>query len=217
VTDLIDILLVRHGESESNAGFVTEDAGSALLTPLGERQAEAVAARLTVAPALIVVSPYQRARLTAAPTLAQFPGVPVETWPVEEFTYLAPASYRGSTVRERGPAVEAYWDAADPHRSEGVGAESFADFMARVVETRRRLEQYGRGPIVVFSHKKFINGLLWTWLAGIPSMSARRMTRFRHFDQSMPIRNGACIPVRLGPGAAWIAPVDHSHLSGLVA
>lgn len=217
MTDLIDILLVRHGESESNAGFVTEDAGSALLTPLGERQAVAVSARLAVEPALIVVSPYQRARLTATPTIEKFPAAPVQTWPVEEFTYLAPASYRGSTVRERGPAVEAYWTAADPHRSEGEGAESFADFVGRIAETRRRLETWGRGPIVVFTHKKFINGLLWTWLAGLPTLSARRMTRFRHFDQSMPIHNGACIPVRLGEGGAWIGPVDHAHLTGLVA
>ena len=33
---------------------------------------------------------------TAAPTIARFPGVPVEVWPIEEFTYLQPARWNGT-------------------------------------------------------------------------------------------------------------------------
>jgi len=54
VTDLIDILLVRHGESESNAGSVTEGAGSAVRTALGTWQAAAVAEGLARGLAVVV-------------------------------------------------------------------------------------------------------------------------------------------------------------------
>ena len=213
----LDVLLVRHGESEGNAGQPTDDAASAVLTARGERQAEAVATLIERAPTLFVVSPYARSRLTARPACARFPEVPVEEWPVHEFTYLGPASYRGSTVAERRPAVEAYWTAGDPHGVQGEGAESFAVFLARVHETRERLERAAGDSIVVFSHKKFINALLWSWLAGRPAVSARRMARYRGFDHAVAFPNGACVRVRLGEGGAWLGAICTVHLDGLPA
>lgn len=211
------LLLVRHGESESNAGEVSEDAASAALTALGVRQARAFADRLDVPPARFVVSPYRRARETAAAAIARFPGVPVETWPVQEFTFLSPAQYRGTTVATRKPAAEAYWTAADPHAVTGEGAESFAAFLARVRETRTRLESAASGPVVVFSHKKFLNALLWTWLAGDPSPSSSRMRRYREFDHAMPFVNAGCVEVRVGAGGAWVGAISVAHLEGLPA
>ena len=58
------------------------------LTELGWRQAREVAASWTQVPSLLVTSAYLRTRQTAQPTLARFPHVPVEAWPIEEFTYL---------------------------------------------------------------------------------------------------------------------------------
>tara|TARA_R110000823_G_scaffold128520_4_gene256280 strand:- start:754 stop:951 length:198 start_codon:yes stop_codon:yes gene_type:complete len=48
-----------------------------------------------LSPALIVTSPYTQTRQTAAPTIARFPEVSVEIWPIEEFTYLKPACWSG--------------------------------------------------------------------------------------------------------------------------
>jgi broad specificity phosphatase PhoE len=79
------------------------------LTERGHEQARAVAASWTQAPALIVTSPYTRTRQTAAPTIARFPGVPVEVWPIEEFTYLQPARWNGTRSAERMPHLERYW------------------------------------------------------------------------------------------------------------
>lgn len=49
-------------------------------------------------PDLIVVSPEPRAKQTAEPFIARFPGVEVETWPIQEFTYLSPARCVGTTA-----------------------------------------------------------------------------------------------------------------------
>ena len=213
----LHVLLVRHGESEGNAGHATEDAASARLTPLGVRQAQAVAASLTAAPALFVMSSYTRSQLTAEPARARFPDVPVEVWPVHEFTYLGPHVYAGTTVDQRRPAVDAYWDAADPHRVDGEGAESFATFVARVQQVRTRLESGSAAPVVVFSHKKFINALLWSWLAGPLVVSAKRMARYRGFDHAVSFPNGGSVSILLGPDGPRLGPVRRDHLEGVVA
>lgn len=198
------VWLVRHGESESNAGLPSDDAASVALTERGREQAESLARSFDEPPGLIVVSCYARARETAAPTRARFPGVPVEEWPVHEFTYLGPDDYRGTTVEERQPATEAYWESADPHEVRGAGAESFAAFLARVQDARSRLERASCGCVIVFSHKKFLNALRWSFLAGPPRVSSRRMRRYRGFDLAMPFPNGARVELRLGPGGPWV-------------
>ncbi len=204
---VLRILLIRHGESESNAGAVTDDATSASLTPLGVRQAHAIAEWLDEAPARIVVSPYRRAQQTAAVTLARHAHVSVETWPVQEFTYLSPAAHAGTSAAMREPAARAYWAAADAHAVTGEGAESFAAFMARVHATRARLEALPEGVVAVFSHKKFLNALRWVWLTGEAAASTSRMVRFREFDHAMPFANGGIGEVRVTAGAAWVGPV----------
>ena len=102
-------IFIRHGQSTGNAGVPCDDLGAIELTELGQEQARAVAASWTQAPALIVTSPYTRTRQTAAPTIARFPGVPVEVWPIEEFTYLQPARWNGTRSAERMPHLERYW------------------------------------------------------------------------------------------------------------
>jgi 2,3-bisphosphoglycerate-dependent phosphoglycerate mutase len=67
--------LIRHGQSETNAGGPSSDPAAVPLTPLGRWQAEQVAAAFAGAPALIVTSPYLRARQTVEPTISRFPAV----------------------------------------------------------------------------------------------------------------------------------------------
>ena len=213
---VLRILLVRHGESESNAGSASDDAGSASLTPLGVQQAQAIAAWLEDAPSRFVVSGYRRAQQTAEPALARHPHVPVETWPVHEFTFLSPDRYAGTSPAMRKPAVDAYWAAADAHAVMGEGAESFAQFMARVQATRAQLAECPSGVMVVFSHKKFLNALRWLWLTGDAPASTSRMVRFREFDHAMPFANGAVAEVRLEAGAAWLGPVTVPSVAGVL-
>jgi len=194
--------LFRHGESEANAGERTLAPDSAPLTRKGQRQATAIAAAIDRAPSLVVVSSYLRARQTAAPTCARFPDAPLEVWPVEEFHYLGPSAYRGTTKRDRRPSVAEYWSACDPRRECEPGAESFAAFVARVLAVRDRLERSDAARIAVFSHKKFLHALLWSWSEGRPEPDAAAMARFRAYDRDEPFPNGAGVDVDLSGGTA---------------
>jgi 2,3-bisphosphoglycerate-dependent phosphoglycerate mutase len=88
--------LVRHGESEANAGDVTGDRDSPPLTAVGRDQATRVASAFPAAPDRVVLSPYVRAIQTAGPLLARFPAVLVESAAVQEFAYLAAHRHQGT-------------------------------------------------------------------------------------------------------------------------
>lgn len=154
------ILLVRHGESEANAGLPTETPHSIPLTARGREQALALAEKWTDAPGLIVVSPFLRTRQTAAPLMARFSDAPVEEWPVHEFTYLNPELYRGTTETQRGVFAHDYWRRCDPRWNDGGGAESFADLISRVDDLERRLKLRTNTRVVIFTHGYFMKALL---------------------------------------------------------
>jgi 2,3-bisphosphoglycerate-dependent phosphoglycerate mutase len=152
-------LLIRHGESEANAGLPTPSPSAICLTEKGQGQAAALAERLEIVPALIIVSPYLRTRQTAEPFMQKHPGTPVEVWPVHEFTYLDIGRHANTTETERSQFVEAYWNRNDPQGNEGGGAESFAEFIRRVDTMVARLRGQESGPVVVFTHGYFIHGV----------------------------------------------------------
>lgn len=155
-----DVILIRHAESEANAGLPTETPHSIPLTARGHEQARAFAEKWADEPALIVVSPFIRTQQTAAPLMKRFPGVSVEEWPVHEFTYLNPEQYRGTTEAHRGVFARDYWRRCDAHWNDGGGAESFVDLIARVDELERRLMPCVEGHTLVFTHGYFMKALL---------------------------------------------------------
>jgi 2,3-bisphosphoglycerate-dependent phosphoglycerate mutase len=125
------VLLVRHGQSVANAGGRTADHDTNPLTELGRAQARDFAGRLPCTPTLFVVSPFLRAQQTAEPLRQQFPDVPVEQWPVQEFTFLDPARHKDTCEEDRQPNVMAYWQRQHPAFIDGFGAESFTQFFDR--------------------------------------------------------------------------------------
>src|SRR5437868_196260 len=142
------VLLIRHGESQSNAGLPTQFSMQVDLTAGGRKQAEQVAYYLSKAsliPDLIVTSPYERTYLTAFPLkyflLKEYSLKPLEEqWPVHEFTYLSMWHEELSTVEERRQTVEAYWQCARPQYVDGPSSESFEQFIDRVRQFKARLE-----------------------------------------------------------------------------
>ncbi len=202
------IWLIRHGESESNAGLITADAGSSALTARGQAQAEAVVRLFPKAPALIITSPYVRTALTAAPLRRRFPATPHEEWPVQEFTYLDAEQRRNTTLQQREPWVAAYWERSDPTFRDGLGAESFADLLERVQTFRTRLNRLQADPVVVFSHGHFLAAVLWTLLAPPHGSLSHAMRQFRHFIHALALPNAAAVKLAVEDGAvAWISPI----------
>ncbi|WP_347929178.1 histidine phosphatase family protein [Pseudomonas helvetica] len=155
------VRLIRHGESAANAGERTRDHASIPLTAKGLEQAHLVARSLTIARGLVVTSPFLRAQATALATTALYPTAVFETWPIHEFTYLAPARCVDTTLAQRRGWVDAYWQRSDPAFSDGEGAESFFDLVARALAFLERLAEQPANDIVVFSHGQFMNTVRW--------------------------------------------------------
>lgn len=184
------VTVVRHGQSTGNAGEPTTDLTRVPLTALGWQQAQDVAANWLNPPTLIVSSPFLRAQQTAEPTRERFAGVPVEIWPVQEFTYLEPTRWIGTSRAQRRPAVEAYWQRADPTFLDGPGAESFADVLHRAETALARMSRLpAESHIVVFSHGQFMQALRQTVV--YPHTSpADKMDDFWAHEQRLPVLNG---------------------------
>ena len=195
-------IFIRHGESTGNAGIPCNDLSKIALTEAGHAQAAAIAAKWTEEPALIVTSPYVRTRLTAQPTLLRFPNVPVEVLPMEEFTYLEPSRWNGTSRTERLPHIEAYWNAADPLYCDGPGAESFSNLLYRVRVTLARLEKLQPDALVLaFSHGLFMQAMRVSLM--FPEWNAQQtMDHFWPFNAQHPIENAGIVAARYD-NASW--------------
>ena len=206
------IVFIRHAQSQANAGDRTADPAAIALTPLGREQAVHIAGIFANPPHLVVCSPYLRAQQTAEPLLQRYPNNQREIWPVQEFTYLAFDRCRDTTVQERQPMATEFWDRNDPAYKDGIGAESYAEFMNRVESTWRRLqtESIAR-DVVIFTHAQFIKAAIWFALHPGDHLSEKGMRRFRHFLYSFPVPNGAIVRTRLEP-TFWTGTVDESHI-----
>lgn len=197
------VRLIRHAQSAANAGLITTDPESIPLTDTGRRQAQALADSLISAPDLIISSPFVRAKDTALPTALRFPGVPVEWWPVEEFTYLSPGRFAGSTQADRKPMADAYWQLANQSTSDGPGAESFEALLGRARDMLERLAACNAQHILVFSHGQFIRAVAWFIQHGERGGRPELMRRFRALEIETPLVNCAGYELTLREGA-WV-------------
>lgn len=200
---MIRIRLIRHAQSAANAGLPTDDPGSIPLTPEGNRQSMALAGAITSSPDLIITSPFLRAMDTALPTAARYPDVPFEVWAVEEFTYLAPNRFAGTTQADRKPYVESYWSKGDAALIDGPGAESFEHLLGRARAMLARLADLGAQDVLVFSHGQFIRAVAWVIKHGASAGSSSRMREFRAADVSEPLGNCCSYQLVFDTGA-WI-------------
>lgn len=193
------VLLVRHGESQANVGLPFFGPENIELTNEGWLQAEAIAQFLDekIHPDLIVMSSFKRTKQTAQPTLALFPSVPREVWPVYEFTYLGSQHNTLSTIEQRRPLVERYWDQCKPSAIESPDSESFISFIMRVKKVLFQLKGTSYETIVVFSHEQFICAFLWWLQQGWLNLSEDDMKDYREFLHMNHIPNGAIVRVEL--------------------
>ncbi|MFB4318838.1 histidine phosphatase family protein [Actinomadura sp. 21ATH] len=202
--------LIRHGQSESNAGLPTDGPGAAPLTARGRAEAERVAAAFAGPPGLIVSSPFVRARETARPTRERFPDVPYEEWPVQEFTFLGALHGPGTTNVQRRPHAAAYWERSDPAYAAGGDGETFREVVARARDLLARLSRRPDGLTAVFTHGLFMRALMWSLTTGVTEPDAAEMRAFARFQRVCTVPNGAVLELR-GSGGG---PEDLRMLAG---
>jgi broad specificity phosphatase PhoE len=203
------IILVRHGQSVTNAGGRAADQVSNPLTELGRAQARAFAERIDCKPTLFVVSPFMRAQQTSEPLRERFPDVPVEEWPIHEFSFLNPALHRGTSEADRESHVVAYWQREDPAYCDGPDAESFVFFIdSASAAIRRLISSNPGGCIVVFTHGFFMQAIRLVLL--FPnSTNAELMANFRRFHFLNLIQNIDSLEFEVRDGKIQLVGPSH--------
>lgn len=209
------VWLIRHAESQANAGGRTSYPSEIALTQHGHEQARCVADAFTHAPDLIITSPYLRTQQTAAPLLERFPASQSLEMPVHEFTYLAPERCQNTTWQERVPMAAEYWKRCDPHYVDGLGAESFAGLIDRVNAFMAYLKENQGLFIAAFTHGQFVQALLWRLISNPITMTSASMRGCMDFMYSFDIPNAAIVKLRLD-GGIWMSGVETHHLPGEV-
>ncbi|HMB24895.1 MAG: histidine phosphatase family protein [Chloroflexota bacterium] len=209
-----EVWFIRHGESEANAGLPSSDPALIPLTEKGCRQALKVSAAIPVIPALIVFSPYTRARQTAQLTMQLFPETQHQEWNIQEFTFLSPSLCCDTTSMQRRPMVEEYWQRNDPFYIHGDGAESFADFQRRVCAAYRQIEELDRGLILIFGHGQFMRLFLLSVLLKSFEPAALSMQKFDLFNRVYGIPNCGIIKMQFHDQEAFVSGLTTTHLQG---
>jgi 2,3-bisphosphoglycerate-dependent phosphoglycerate mutase len=206
------VWLIRHGESEANAGLPTFEPANIKLTEKGHQQAKQVALYFTQQPSLIVTSPYIRTKQTAQPTIERFSSTVQIEWPVQEFTYLASEHRVNTTLEQRRPMAEVYWKRCDPFYGDGTDGESFAEMIKRVQTLREKIILLDDEFVAVFTHGLFMKAFLWVLLTNSVEVSSTIMAQVRGFMESLPIPNGGIVKLEYQNSDIWVSGLTTSHL-----
>ena len=182
------LYLIRHAQSEANAGGISKPERDIALSPLGREQAQALVARLARSNH-VYVSELRRTHETAAP-YCRAHGITPQVLPqLNEFSCLAFDRIRGMDGAARRPLADAYWQRADPLECTGAGADSFAAFNQRLSAFLAHCPQLEDGSLL-FGHGIWIGLLAWR-LLGFSAETAADMAAFRRFQTGLPMPNTA--------------------------
>lgn len=154
----MSIYLIRHAQSLGNVNGRAESHASIPLTEVGHLQAQGLTKLLPKADR-IFISAFIRTRLTAEPIL-QRDGISPEILDIHEFSYLSDLRCKNTTLEERKPWVDEYWNRAEVDWITSAGAESFSNFYQRVEVLIQLLDvlktEYQDRHLLVFSHGQFL-------------------------------------------------------------
>jgi broad specificity phosphatase PhoE len=201
------LFLIRHGQSQANAGGDTLENSVVPLTALGERQARILAGLLPPAPAAVWSSPFKRSLDTAAPYCARL-GVALQIQEeLREFETLDTRQMRGSSCETREAVLARYWQEADPDRRTGPDGETFREFYERVNRVRQRWLAAQPDGTVIFGHGMWMALLFWQ-LWGFRQIDHLAMVHFRRFQLGFPTPNTVVYGITQVGSAKWHIQVN---------
>ena len=210
------IYLIRHGQSQANAGGVTLENPVVPLTELGERQARALAPLLPATPAQVWASPYKRAIDTAAPYCARMGQSPAIHADLREFETVDTVQMRGSSCAAREAIVEKYWLESDPDLRTGPQAETFREFHDRVSKVRTEFLPSLPDGSMIFGHGMWMALLLWqVW--GFDQIDHVGMSLFRRFRLGFPVPNTVVYALTHVDPGEWKVWVDETAMRAIAA
>jgi len=165
---MIEIILVRHGETEWNRREIFRGRADIELSETGARQAELLAKYLSQAGiAAIYSSPLKRA-LKTAEAIASYHGLEVKpTSGLIDFDYGKWQGLPHQEVKERYRKLYAEW-LKNPHRVKIPAGESLNDVTRRALGIVDRVRRQHEGTVVLVSHR-VVNKVLICALLGLDS------------------------------------------------
>lgn len=192
---------VRHGESESNAGGISQPHRDILLTETGHQQAFQVADWLihhinnhsatTGHDGInsIWASEYIRTQQTAAPLLQKYPHLSLEIMPdLHEFDFIPFEMIAGYGQVKRQALSRQYWETATRETRLNNTGESFQQFMLRVQNVLNRMQHMSHGTHIIFAHGTWMAMLLWI-INQLNTNKDNDILNFRLFNQGLAIKN----------------------------
>jgi broad specificity phosphatase PhoE len=212
----IRIYLVRHAQSQANAGGTTLENPIVPLTALGELQARALAPLLPPTHVTIWASPFKRTLDTAAPYCARMGLTAASHDDLREFETVDTVQLRGSPCEERESVVADYWMRSDPDHRAGPGAETFREFHARVARARHQFLPALPDGTIVFAHGMWMALLFWQ-MWGFTAVDRPGMALFRRFQLGFPTPNtGVYCLTQVTPGK-WLVQADEAAMHAITA
>lgn len=207
--------LIRHGESLSNAEGRVQGRADVPLSPLGRRQAEALAgwARGLEGVAEIWSSPLVRARATAAPIAAVL-GLEVRI--CDELAELHAGVFQGhfwDDLERMFPEAVARWRSGDPDYAI-PGGESRAALAARGRDAIASLAARDAGGMIVVAHGGVLTAALGLLIG--PRHPLLAAAAERPFTR-LPALDNASVSRMRWPGPDLLAFNDTAHLADVVA
>lgn len=185
------IYLVRHAQSESNAGLAIRPNRDIALTNLGHQQAKDVADWLKQhipQPDKVFVSEYLRTQQTAQPYLQQIGQTADILDDLFEFNYLDYQRIAHLSREQLWQEAEQFWLKNDIHYQDGKQSDSFAHFVQRVKNVKNYFQQLDDGVYVVFTHGMWIGMLIWQTLH-LNDEKILNMQDFGHFELMVRPKN----------------------------
>lgn len=186
------IYLIRHAQSEANAGLVIRPNHDIALTSLGHTQATEVADWLYARvpkPDGVFISEMIRTHQTAAPYLTRSHQQAQMLADLSEFNYLDYGRICNLQFSELLSIADNYWQQADVDFYDGAETDSYCDFVKRVAQMRAYFHALPDGVYVAFTHGMWLGMLMWQLLLKDDMPRLMDMRAFRQFELAIRPKN----------------------------
>lgn len=185
------IYLIRHAQSESNAGLLINPNHAINITNLGKTQAHELAdwlnANIHEPISDIFTSEYVRTHQTAEPFLQSLTRTATVIDDLHEFNYLDFDNIKDLTFPDIVAMANDFWTKSPDYQDSDI-TDSFANFVGRVQNVRAFFDGLPDGTYVAFTHGMWIGMLIWQILHK-DSPRMMNMLRFREFELTVRPKN----------------------------
>lgn len=205
--------LIRHAQSESNAGHAIRPNHEIALTDLGWQQAAELSGWLHAhvpTPDKVFVSSYIRTHQTAKPYLDKMGIAPIAIEDLREFNYLDYEHIKDLNMPQIIKMADEFWATGDKTHTDSPSTDSFVNLVTRIKSVRDSFLELPEGTYVVFTHGMWLGMLMWQLMHGYHGGDCPRlfnMVKFREFELAVRPKNCEVYLMMADEGQSTISKV----------